>query len=197
MPCFYLEPYTVQNKTFQFLAVQGTVLEGKSWNETHVSGGGGGGAMLEGMGSFHQDPIHSSVVTRNEFWLEVEKGNEKDVHVSDVRFPIRPGHCVTVVYGEYKGANAAYPVLLINHATGNFTTVASNIGYTLDDAKLRKSAMHFGKSLVGGLLSFGLAGVIAGVVKGKAKGREALINDLTDHIVRVGRGITPPEVTAA
>lgn len=201
MPGFFLESHTIQNKTFDFLGVQGTVLEGKSWNETYVSGGGGGGAMLNGMGSMHTAPIKTTVVTRNEIWLDTGNGKEMNIAASNVHFPVRNGHRVSAILGECKGHDNTYPVLLINHTTGRYAPIPVNVGYVLGNVKLLKNPKILAISLVlgplVGLLTLGIVGAVVGLVAGPIIGKtlykKAQMKDLLAHVEKLGQGIQPLE----
>ena len=112
--------------TFEFMTIAGSVLESKSWNETRVSGGGGGGSH----GVYHAHAVSSSTVAHGEMWLRDRDGREHHIRFSGVEVPVRTGHLVTALYGRQKNTKQAEDFTALcyyNHTTGELIRLEAGI----------------------------------------------------------------------
>lgn len=103
--------------TFEFMTITGSVLESKSWNETRVSGGGGGGSH----GVYHANSVSSSTVAQGEIWVRDRDGREHHIRFSGLEVPVRAGHLFTAIYARHKKAQQGEFTALCycNHTTGD------------------------------------------------------------------------------
>jgi hypothetical protein len=77
----------------------GTVASVKKWSETKVTGGGHS-YIPAGGGGHINTTVHSSVSTKQEFWLVDKNGKESDFALD---IPVRDGHKVLIIWGAADG----------------------------------------------------------------------------------------------
>lgn len=85
------------DSVYDFYIFVGTVVESSRWNEMHVSGGGGGGAVHNGYGSSHTNSIQSQNIAQGEIWLRDDEGYEDNFRFSGIEVPSRTGHRMAVI----------------------------------------------------------------------------------------------------
>jgi len=91
------ENFMIQDDGFYlYERFEGTVVEYSNWSETHVSGGGGGGAY--GYSSYA--PVTSRVVERNRVWITFDDGTQQELN--DLPISCRPGHRLHIIGAKTK-----------------------------------------------------------------------------------------------
>jgi len=113
--------------------VTGKVVGLKKQSETHVSGGGGGGAISTSYagdvhGHISPTSISSSIVYRQEFFIR--RDGKPDIHQqltawdSREEIPVLDGHTVTRIAAFFDGAKLGSAVRLVNHDMRRFWKIA-------------------------------------------------------------------------
>ncbi len=119
---------TVGKKAFDFEIYAGDVIEGQSWNETHISSSGGGG-MYCGGGVYTSIPVsvQSSTSSHSKFWIHEPDGSESSYTLNNLDFHYRSGHEVYVVYGSARSSKTRWVVAVYNNTTKRGCLVPANI----------------------------------------------------------------------
>jgi hypothetical protein len=78
----------------------GEVIGQQKWSETHVSASGGGGYVGPQGGHVSAPTISSKSVTRQQFWVREDDGNEASFNISEDAFPVHEGQKVWIAFGS-------------------------------------------------------------------------------------------------
>lgn len=108
--------FEYEGNRISFSSYTGEVIDESKHSETHVHGGGGSVDQYGGT----VNPVQSSNVTKNEFWLKLEDGTEKDVQLTGWDIPLRSGQAVTAVSVQSSDTDGGYWVLMVNHDAGKY-----------------------------------------------------------------------------
>ena len=114
-PLAAMTTYTDRRFAIEFLQVTGEILGTEKRAETHISSSGGGGYSYQGTGHSSAPSIHSTVITKHEFWLRLADGTEKAVQLSGQDIPLRVGQRVTLVWARLSGTQSDVLSILVNH----------------------------------------------------------------------------------
>jgi hypothetical protein len=114
-----MKTFKFENKQLEFSGVSGDVIDQQKYSETHVSSSGGGGYVGPHGGHVSAPSIHSTAVTKQEFWLKADDGGEKAIQLSGVDVAIRTGQKITLISAKRVDKNDSYPIALINHTTND------------------------------------------------------------------------------
>ena len=98
---------------------RGEVMDEKKWATTTVSGGGGGGYVQQGTGYMSTSPITSETTTHDQLFLRSEDGQERAFKATNIDFPVRKGHLVSVLWGIQHGKDKGPFIAFYNHTTNN------------------------------------------------------------------------------
>lgn len=85
--------------------------------------------------------IETNIEKRSSFWLRTENGKEKEFHLGSTSISMRPGQRITIVFVEKEGGNSRYIAKVINHATGETTTISSPSEMLLKNLELGASGL--------------------------------------------------------
>ena len=152
-----MEDFSYRRKYVEFWQVTGEVLKSDKYNETHISGRGGGGYIGQYGGRIKPITIDSSTVINHEFWIKTEYGVEQDINLSNIDIPLRPGQKITLISAARKGAGFGFYSILVNHSAGKhwFINSAKDLNKKLQLEQLT------GKSLIiAGAMAWGLSFLI-------------------------------------
>lgn len=148
-----MEDFSYRGKYVEFWQVTGEVLASNKYNETNISGRGGGGYIGQYGGHIKPITIDSSTTINHEFWIETEYGVEKDIQLRNINIPLRPGQKITLISAARKGSDFGFYGILVNHSAGRH--------WFINSAKDLNRKLHLeqltGKSLL-------IAGAIAWIL---------------------------------
>jgi hypothetical protein len=105
----------VSNRTVEFSLLTGAVISSQKHSETHVSSSGGGGYLHKGSGYVSAPVVTSRIVTKHEFWIRKEDGQDVPVNLTNANVSVAEGQTVSLVLASVSGLEGAPPVLIINH----------------------------------------------------------------------------------
>lgn len=122
----YPETFVHGRKELEFKYTTGEVIGTNKFSETHVSSTGGGGTVGGYIGPYgghvsgdiDAPEIKSEVITKHEFWIRKDDGEEMPVKLSGVDIPLRAGQIITVIGAYMRGEKNGWYSLLVNHNAG-------------------------------------------------------------------------------
>ncbi len=103
-------PYTIVGLT-------GQVLETRKDVTTEISGGGGGGTIIDGRGTINIDPIETTTTVGDTVFLEDDDGKEYGVQLTDFDLIVRAGNRLTIQLFKRKGEDSGWLMHAYNHST--------------------------------------------------------------------------------
>ncbi len=103
-----MESFKHNNKEIAFWSKTGEVISQNKYSETHVSSSGAVGNV--------GPTVHSTTVTKHEFWIRKEDGSEESIQLSGHDVPLREGQKITLIISGLKGGNYSYYTILVNHS---------------------------------------------------------------------------------
>ena len=110
-----MEPFVYGGKEVQFFSITGRIAGSSKSTETHVSGGG---SYVSG-GQTRVRPVTTTVVNKQEFFIQLDDGREVPYQLSHSNIPVRDGHIVSMISGTLDGRTST-PLRLVNHVTREF-----------------------------------------------------------------------------
>src|SRR5947209_6499558 len=110
-----MEPFVYGGKEVQFFSITGRIAGSSKSTETHVSGGG---SYVSG-GQTRVRPVTTTVVNKQEFFIQLDDGREVPYQLSHSNIPVRDGHIVSMISGTLDGRTST-PVRLVNRVTREF-----------------------------------------------------------------------------
>lgn len=113
-----LSNFKVNKQEIEFYSFTGEVLSQNKYSETHVWSSGGGGHIGPRGGHVAASQAHSSVTTKQEFWLKLDDGTEKSVQLGGYDIPLRESQKISILMAQTETSEGAYYAALINHASG-------------------------------------------------------------------------------
>jgi len=104
------KPYSVNYLTGQVLEIRKDVTQ-------EISGGGGGGTIVDGRGTINIEPVKTKTTVTDTLYLADEDGLEHAVKLYDVSVDVRAGHRVTVQWLTARGRDSGPISQVYNHST--------------------------------------------------------------------------------
>ena len=120
-----VESLRLGGRTFRFHQREATVLEGRSWSETHLTSSGGQSYLHEGTGIVEAPQIHSHVQDRAQYWLRMDDDRELALDV-DGELQCRAGHELTLVVAIPDNRDSGPFLLAYNHQTRSYAEIHRN-----------------------------------------------------------------------
>lgn len=112
---------TIGSKKFEFQVIQGTGLAENVWSETSV------GSSRNGYGQVAS--VHSSSITKREFWVRLANGKEKQIALPDnTSFAVREGHQLSLIHMkcDFLSVDGFYHMGVVNHTTDKTVILDNN-----------------------------------------------------------------------
>lgn len=106
----------VEGKPYVFAKI-GVVHGGRTWSETHVSGGGGGGFVHQGSGYVNPVNVQSTVVEKERFFVRHPDGTDATVTLTDGSDSFAEGHEVVLLYGSRSDPDHGWLYAIYNRRT--------------------------------------------------------------------------------
>lgn len=113
-----LDSFKAGKEDIRFWSFTGEVISQNKYSETHVWSSGGGGNIGPRGGHLAAAQTHSSVTTKQEFWLKLDDGTEKSVQLGGYDIPLRESQKISILMAQTETSESAYYAALINHASG-------------------------------------------------------------------------------
>jgi len=104
-------------KAYNIGGITGKVLDARKDITTEISGGGGGGTIVDGRGTINIDPITSTTTVGDTVFLEDDEGLEHSVKMTDLDLALRPGHRLSVMALARPGDDEGLIMYAYNHST--------------------------------------------------------------------------------
>ena len=104
------KPYSVNHSTGQVLEVRKDITQ-------EISGGGGGGTIVDGRGTINIEPIKTETTITDTLYMADEDGIEHAVKLYNVDVDVRKGNLVTVQWLTARGSNSGPIAQVYNHST--------------------------------------------------------------------------------
>lgn len=122
-------------REIEFWTTSGEVMDSAKRSETHISSSGGGGHVSRDGGYVAPPTIQSKVITKHEFWMKTDEGQEMPVQLEGLDIPLLPGQKVTMLSVKKKDKDSGHYATLINHSAGQYWPV-SKAGTLLSNFKM-------------------------------------------------------------
>lgn len=113
-----LDSFKAGKEDIKFWSFTGEVISQNKYSETHVWSSGGGGNIGPRGGHVAAVQTHSSVTTKQDFWLKLDDGTEKSVQLGGYDIPLRERQKISILMAHTETSESAYYAALINHASG-------------------------------------------------------------------------------
>ncbi|MBC7755825.1 MAG: hypothetical protein H7Z20_04115 [Bdellovibrio sp.] len=108
-----LNNFKVMQEEIEFRSFTGEVLSHINTAKPMFGLGSGGHIGPHG-GHVAAAQAHSSVTTKQEFWLKLADGTEKSVQLNGYDIPLRESQKISILMAQTKTSKSAYYVALIN-----------------------------------------------------------------------------------
>lgn len=112
--------FTVEGKPYVF-AKLGVVHGARTWSETYVSGGGGGGFVQQGSGYVNPVRVQSTVSEKERFFVRHPDGSDATVTLSDAGDSFANGQEVVLIYGSRTDPDQGLLYAIYNRRTQRLT----------------------------------------------------------------------------
>ena len=108
--------------------------------------------------------VYSQTHVHHDVWLRSVDGKEKRVTLGGIGLAVRPGHIVTIAWGQSDASETGYNFAARNHTTGEVRSdVLAALGDGMKEWKLRVGAAgSFWRWTIGGTVLGGLVGGLWG-----------------------------------
>jgi hypothetical protein len=120
-----LDSFKAGKEDIRFWSFTGEVISQNKYSETHVWSSGGGGHLGPRGGHVAAAQTHSSVTTKQEFWLKLDDGTEKSVQLGGYDIPLRESQKISILMAQTETSESAYYAALINHTSSKTHTILS------------------------------------------------------------------------
>ena len=104
-------------KPYRIIGVTGRVLDAKKDITTEISGGGGGGTIVDGRGTITIDPIKSTTTVGDTVFIEDDDGTEHAVQLTDFDLAVRTGNRLSVKAFAPPRDDSGWIMFAYNHST--------------------------------------------------------------------------------
>ena len=113
------------SKSLTFWEIRGEVLTSQKHSETHVSSSGGGGSISEGRGYVSAPTVHSTVLTKHEFWIRTPDEEEVPIKLTGVDIPLRSGQDISLICVRESQSDGGRYCTLVNRSAGRHWSINS------------------------------------------------------------------------
>jgi hypothetical protein len=152
-----MKPFMYKNSFLEFEKITGTVTGASKYSETYIRTVGGGGQIKNGTGYISTPSIRSTSITKQEFWLITESGEERPINITGYDIPIREGQVVTVIHACRA---ESYIIIVFNHTANRYWTLRTPKDIVKDFPFVRGYGFHVSGLIILPIIFF--AAVLAG-----------------------------------
>lgn len=123
--------------------ISGIVIDKERWNESHVSGSGGGSIGADGQTTSIN--INTRIVNKEKIWLKDSDGKEFSWNLTNVDISEREGHTLSAVYSS----KSSETIALYNHNMDKIQWLSGNYKKHLFPSKIGFWIVAFIFSIIG------------------------------------------------